>query len=226
MKKKPVSSVSITGGTERLLGGRSWVFGCTATYGDGSTVTVRPTWTVEPTTYAQIDADGRLTTSALTADQTLTVTATYTDGTTVSQTFTVKLTAPTAVAAEVKNVSAAVRWPFSNLLDVDYEVAVQPAGSKVNVSLSGYDADRRQTLAAKTLTGDGANGPPHLERRGGPSGPPLLRAQRRDGGHPRCRAGNRPLRRERRNVRRDDEGVCAGRGVRGTSGCGDGGTQI
>ena len=159
MKKKPVSSVSITGGTERLLGGRSWVFGCTATYGDGSTVTARPTWSVEPSTYAQIDADGRLTTSAVTADQTLTVTATYTDGATVSQTFTVKLTAPTAVAAEVKNVSAAVRWPFSNLLDVDYEVAVEPSGSKVNVSLSGYDADRRQTLAAKTLTGDGANGP-------------------------------------------------------------------
>ena len=159
MKKKPVSSVAITGGTERLLGGRSWVFGCTATYGDGSTVTVRPTWSVEPTASAQIDADGRLTTSAVTSDQMLTVTATYTDGATVSQTFTVKLTAPTAVAAEVKNVSAAVRWPFSNLLDVDYEVVVQPSGSKVNVSLSGYDADRQQTLAAKTLTGDGATGP-------------------------------------------------------------------
>lgn len=159
MKREPVSSVSITGGTERLLGGRSWVFGCTATYGDGSTVTVRPTWSVEPTTFAQIDADGRLTTSAVTSDQTLTVMATFTDGATVSQTFSVRLTAPTAVAAEVKNVSAAVRWPFSNLLDVDYEVTVEPPDSKVNVSLSGYDADRQQILAAKTLTGDGADGP-------------------------------------------------------------------
>ena len=153
-----LTSIEISGATKLAAGG-STVLSCTAKYSSGSTKTVKPEWTVSPTTAATIDADGKLTAKRVTENVTVTVTARYTDGTTKTATHQVVIVAPIVATAEVKNVQAKTRWPFSSLLDVDYELVTQPAGTRALVTLSGHDDDKDVAMAARTLTGDGATGP-------------------------------------------------------------------
>ncbi len=55
----------------------------TATWNDNTTTTVTPVWNVSPTTYASIDSSGVLTALAVSADQQVTITASFTsDGVT------------------------------------------------------------------------------------------------------------------------------------------------
>ncbi len=53
----------------------------TATWSDGTSTTVTPTWSVSPVTYANVSASGVLTTLAVTSNQSVTLTASYTSGT-------------------------------------------------------------------------------------------------------------------------------------------------
>ncbi|MBO7092512.1 MAG: chitobiase/beta-hexosaminidase C-terminal domain-containing protein, partial [Victivallales bacterium] len=56
-------------------------YGCTATWSDGATTTVSPTWSLSSTQYATMDAAGKLTNkNATDNDQTVTLTANYTSG--------------------------------------------------------------------------------------------------------------------------------------------------
>lgn len=153
-----LSSIEISGATKLAAGG-STVLSCTARYSSGSPRPVKPEWSVSPTTAATIDADGKLTAKSVTENATVTVTATFTDGTTKTDTHEVLIVAPITASAEVRNVQAKTRWPFSSLLDVDYELVTQPAGTRALVTLSGHDDDKDVAMAARTLTGDGATGP-------------------------------------------------------------------
>lgn len=65
-------------------------FTATANYTDNSTKTVQPTWSVVPTTYGNVDANGLFTaTSGFTKDHAVTVTGTYVEnGVTVTKDFT------------------------------------------------------------------------------------------------------------------------------------------
>lgn len=153
-----LSSIAITG-PSKLAAGRSTVLSCTATYSDGSTKAVRPEWSVSPATAATIDADGKLKAASVTENATVVVTASFADPATKTATCSVSIEAPIIVTAEVKNVQPKARWPFSNLLDVDYELVTQPAGARAFVMLSGYDGDKGVALAARSVTGDGVDAP-------------------------------------------------------------------
>lgn len=84
---------SLTGlaisGPSTIEGGKSETYTATASYGNGASAKVAPSlWYVTPPTYAAISPSGALTTKAVTAQQTVTVYASYTEGG-VTQTKTV-----------------------------------------------------------------------------------------------------------------------------------------
>lgn len=150
-----LSSIVITGGGSKVASRGKMTLSCLAKYSDGSERAVVPNWDVSPTAYAEIDANGKFTAKQVTEDQEVVVTAGY-EGKT--DTRKVKIIAPVVATAKISNVKAATRWPFSNLLDVDYELQTTPEGTKAAITLSGFDNDRLVAMAAHTLTGDGANG--------------------------------------------------------------------
>ena len=157
--KRPVavtlSSIAITGGGTKVASGGKMTLSCLATYSDKTEKTVTPNWNVSPTTHASIDAAGQFTAKSVTTDQKVTVTASFGGKTDKRE---IKIIAPVVASAKVSNVKATSRWPFSNLLDVDYELQTTPEGTRAAIALSGYDNDRRVAMAAHTLSGDGADG--------------------------------------------------------------------
>jgi hypothetical protein len=75
----PLKSIAIAGPAE-VTAGKSAAFTVTATFADGSTAKVTPTWSVAPATHAAISAAGVLSTSSVKGGATVTVTASYTLG--------------------------------------------------------------------------------------------------------------------------------------------------
>ena len=73
-----LSSIAVSGPASVNEGGTG-TYTATATWSDGSTTSVTPTWS-ENSSYATISAGGVLTASAVTSNQTVTVTASYTSG--------------------------------------------------------------------------------------------------------------------------------------------------
>jgi hypothetical protein len=73
-----LSSLAISGPTSVNESGVA-TFAATATWSNGSTSAITPTWS-ENSSYATISTGGVLTASAVTANQTVTVTANYTNG--------------------------------------------------------------------------------------------------------------------------------------------------
>ena len=157
VRKVPVtlSSISISG-PDKVSASKTAMYTCTAAYSDGTSKSVSPTWSVSGA--ATIDANGKLTANAVSANSTATVTASFTDGTTKTANKAVTVIAPIRATAEVRNISVASRWPFSPLLDIDYELVTDPASAKAMVNVIGHDEDHGVDMAAKTLSGDGANG--------------------------------------------------------------------
>ncbi|MHB9060418.1 MAG: hypothetical protein ACYC47_02835 [Desulfobacteria bacterium] len=74
-----LTSISVSGPSSVNEGG-SATYTATGTWDNGATAAITPTWSVSPTTYASISAGGVLTTLAVTANQTVTVAASYTSG--------------------------------------------------------------------------------------------------------------------------------------------------
>ncbi|MEE9368643.1 MAG: glycosyl hydrolase family 28-related protein [Pontiella sp.] len=72
--------------------GTSAQFSCTATYSDGSTASVNPTWT-ESSAFASINSSGLLAAGDVAADETVTLSASY-DGETDDYSFTVSYIPP------------------------------------------------------------------------------------------------------------------------------------
>ena len=152
-----LSSIAISG-SDKVSASKTSLYSCTATYSDGSTKTVSPAWSVSPSSAATIGASGLLTAAAVSANATARITATFTDGTTKTATKDVTIVAPIKATAGVQNVTVASRWPFSSLIDIDYELVTSPSGAKASVSVFGRDEDHGVDMAATSLTGDGANG--------------------------------------------------------------------
>ena len=73
-----LSSIAVSGPSSVNEGGTG-TYTATATWSDGTTSSVTPTWS-ENSTYATISTGGVLTALAVTANQTATVTASYTSG--------------------------------------------------------------------------------------------------------------------------------------------------
>ena len=152
-----LSSISISG-PEKVSASKMAMYSCLATYSDGTTRTVSPTWSVTPASAATIAAGGVLTAKAVSANVAATITASFTDGMTKIATKSVSIVVPAKATAEIRNINVVTRWPFSSLLDIDYELIVNPASAKAAVSVYGRDEDHGVAMAATTLSGDGADG--------------------------------------------------------------------
>lgn len=88
-----LSAIDISGPAQ-VDSGATATFSATATYSDGSTKTVTPTWSLGSTTFASIDIGGILSAKTVTSDQVVTVKADYTEGgITKSATKSVKIVA-------------------------------------------------------------------------------------------------------------------------------------
>ena len=141
-------SIAISG-PDKVASSGSAVYSCTAAYDDGTVVSVAPSWSASGA--AAIDANGKLTAHAVTADASVAVTAAFSGK---SATKEVKVVAPVQASASVSNVRVKPRWPFSTLVDIDYTLSTAPEGTRALVTLSGQDNDHDVPLAAKMLTGD------------------------------------------------------------------------
>jgi hypothetical protein len=85
-------SLSITAGPATVNESSTATYTAKATWSDGSTSTVSASWSVAPTSNCSINSSGTLTTGAVTADQALVITASFTaDGITKSATKNVTL---------------------------------------------------------------------------------------------------------------------------------------
>jgi len=93
----PVSLTGLTiNGLSSVNESSSATYSATASWSNGTTTTVTPTWS-ENSTYASISTSGILTTTAVTANQTVTITASYTSGG-VTKTATKTVTIANVVA--------------------------------------------------------------------------------------------------------------------------------
>ncbi len=88
-----LASISVEGDETIPVGG-SATYSCKATWGDGSSSDVTPTWSLSPTTYASVDNTGEVTNKNTTPDnQTVTLKASFTFGgvtKTLSKTITLE----------------------------------------------------------------------------------------------------------------------------------------
>jgi len=103
-----LSGLSISGPSSMNESG-SGTYTATATWSDGSTTGVTPTWSVSPATYASINTSGVLTTLAVTANQTTTITANYTSGgvsRSATQSVTIVDIAPTLSSLSISGPSS------------------------------------------------------------------------------------------------------------------------
>ena len=146
-------------GPERVAAGSTATYTAKVRYDNDASETVVPEWWIaEGGEGVSIGADGILAVGELDTDRTLVLAARFTDGATVEATLEVALVAPLVKAATITALSVKPRWPWNGLVDVDYTLATSPSGTVAKISLSGYDLDHRTSLAATTLSGDGARG--------------------------------------------------------------------
>lgn len=146
-------SLSITG-PDRVPASGEAVYSCAANWSDDTSEKVSPAWSVSPATAGTVGADGKFVASAVSSDTTATITAAYGGKT---GTKDVKVVAPAAATATITSVTAAQRWPFSGLVDIDYTLETSPEGTVALVSVSAQDRDHDVPLAATALSGDGAD---------------------------------------------------------------------
>ena len=64
-----------------------------------------------------------------------------------------------ATQVSVTNIVCAQRYPWNGMVDIDYEVVCDDPDADVWVYATGYDGDMNVSMAPRTLTGDGAEGP-------------------------------------------------------------------
>ncbi len=153
--KAPRTLVSLSiFGPDRVPSSGGAVYSCSANYSDGTDEPVRPAWSASGA--AAIDNNGSLTALSVSTNSSVTVAA-YFRG--KRATKTVAVLAPAAATATVTAISAAQRWPFSGLVDIDYTLDTAPAGTRATISVSATDRDHGRALAAISLSGDGAEGP-------------------------------------------------------------------
>ena len=86
--EKVLASIAISGNAMVPAEG-SATYRCTATYTDGTTSSVSPTWSLNSTTYGSISASGVLTARAPATSQSVTITAAY-SGKTATKTVTIQ----------------------------------------------------------------------------------------------------------------------------------------
>ena len=153
--ERSLSGLSVSG-PDRVGSGESAVYSCLADWSDGTAgEKVSAGWSAVG---GSIGADGRFVAAETAADVEGRVVASF-GGMSATQKVTVVGTSVEA-SASVSGVTARQRWPFAGLVDIGYTLETQPAGRKAAVSISAWDEDHGQALAARSLAGDGADGTP------------------------------------------------------------------
>jgi hypothetical protein len=122
-----LTAVTVSGPSSVNEGGTG-TYTATATWSDGTNTSVTPAWSVSPTTYASISSGGVLTTLAVTANQAVTVTATY-GGRTGTRTVTIVDVPGTAPAAP-KNIG--ITGPISTGTSQVWRLAWNPVTTYAN----------------------------------------------------------------------------------------------
>lgn len=152
--EKTLEGLSVSG-PDRVGSGESAVYSCLASWsGEEAETTVAAEWSATKGSIGK--ADGRFQAPSAEADTEVSIVAKY-GGMAATQTVTVVGTGVEATA-EITKVSAAQRWPFEGLVDIDYTLVTSPSGTKAVIAVSGLDEDHGTTLAATTLEGYGAGG--------------------------------------------------------------------
>ncbi len=127
-------------------------YGCTATWSDGSTTTVVPTWTVTPTTYASVDANGVVTNkNTTTTNQMVTLSASYTtDGVTKTASKDITLEGKAPLATQALSLEAGWNWVGFNVLPENRNVGdvLGSAGFTANDVVQTNGANARFTGTA------------------------------------------------------------------------------
>ncbi|MBR4900426.1 MAG: hypothetical protein IKZ46_05755 [Victivallales bacterium] len=172
LAKRTLTDIAIDGDMTIPTGGVA-NYVCTATWSYGEATTVTPTWSVAPTTYASVSTAGAVTNqNTTTADQTVTLTASYTlDGTTKTATKSITLAKKTLVAiaiagdATIATASSATytctaTWSYGDStavtptwsLSATTYASVDADGKVVNKNTT--DEDKTVTLTASYKVGD------------------------------------------------------------------------
>ncbi len=139
-------------------------FVCSATWSDGATTTVSPTWSLSSTQYATMDADGKLTNrNATDNDQTVTLTASCTVGDvtkTATKVITLAKRTLTDIAIDgdmtvptggVANYVCTATWSYGNATTVTPTWSVAPT-TYASVSTTGAVTNQNTTTADQTVT--------------------------------------------------------------------------
>ena len=121
-----LTSVTVTGPTSLNEGGTA-TYTATGRWDDGTTAAVSPTWS-ENSIYATITSEGDLTASAVTANQTVTVTATY-GGRTGTMSVSI-VDAPGTTPAAAKNIG--ITGPMSSGTAQVWRLAWDPVTTYAN----------------------------------------------------------------------------------------------
>ncbi len=157
------NTISINGPASIATAGTA-TYTCTATWSDGTTSAVTPTWTIAPTTYASVSTSGVVTNkNTETTDQTATLTASYTSGG-VSKTATKSVTLakkvltgiviagdPSIVTGGTATYTCTASWSYGD------STAVSPAWSlsattHASVDTSGKVTNKNTTTTDQTVT--------------------------------------------------------------------------
>jgi len=110
------SAATLTGlavqGAASVSGGTTSTYTAKASYSDGSSKAVTAAWSVSPATYASISTSGVLTAKTVTTNQTVAVSASYTEGG-VTKTTSLSVTIKTGGASAAMLTEIAVKGPSS-----------------------------------------------------------------------------------------------------------------
>ena len=125
LAKKELTGVSIVG-PDRIVAEGTATYTCTASWTYGESTTETPTWTVEPSTYANVDSTGKVTNkNTTTSEQTVTLTASMTvNGVTKSDSKNITLARenPPDVPTQTLSLTAGWNWVSFNVLPTSHKV--------------------------------------------------------------------------------------------------------
>ncbi len=129
-------------GAGSVKGGTSTTYTAQASYSNGTSKAVTPSWSVTPTTYASINTGGVLTTKTVTSNQTVTVAAGYTEnGVTKTASAGVTITTSGTTGATLTN------------LEVKGPASVVGGSSATYSALASYsDGSSRSVTATWSVT--------------------------------------------------------------------------
>ena len=156
-----LESISIEGNGTIAVGG-SEAYTCTAMWSNGTTSVVKPTWSVTPTTYASVDANG-VVTNKNTTDKTVTLKATYTyNGVTKTASQTITLASrlisiaisgdATIASAGTATYTCTATWGDGTTTIITPTTWTVASASYASVDANGVVTNKNLTTADKTVT--------------------------------------------------------------------------